>query len=572
MVIDSLGQIESLDSTLAPQVAQLRSAGLFGLDALDGTTYLTSENCRAWSLKTMAGETLSNPIDFTVSNEKIYLIDSGILYQGNWPLPATGSELVLTPILTRTAQVEGYPVKEMVAVDAAQTEDVFVLDKANDIYRYHPISDTWHLEIPAASHFNDPDPLYTNFTSYGNRLYILDPARNQIWRYPPREAGDGFLPGTLPWLIKPGEPDINAGIDLAVDGNIYVLQRDGVIVTYAPNETARFSLTAADNLSRVAGWSDLPTQPVAIFATVEGTMLHVADSGRRRVVVFDRTTGKVLRQLVAPDNPNFAALRGLSEKDNHLFILAGVTLYRYDVNPGLDTPSELAGTLPELVSLPISDMLPGDLLPNDPRLPHLLAAYNFQMPLKEAQLPDRSAIYPGSRRAYRYGVHQGLDLYGKDIGAVVELGTPVYAVGDGLVTQADINYQEMTLDEVNVLLIDANLRHFTPPDALKKLNGRQVWIDHGGGVVTRYSHLSGIAENIAVGQSVRIGQLIGYVGLSGTPDAITGNTQFPHLHFEMRLGATHEYYLGQWLTIEETRRAFERIFGVPVRPAYLEFR
>ena len=56
--------------------------------------------------------------------------------------------------------------------------------------------------------------------------------------------------------------------------------------------------------------------------------------------------------------------------------------------------------------------------------------------------------------------------------------------------------------------------------------GRQVRVAHGGGVVTSYSHLSGIAAS--PGTPVRQGQLIGYVGSSGLS---TG----PHLHFEVRV-------------------------------------
>jgi murein DD-endopeptidase MepM/ murein hydrolase activator NlpD len=55
--------------------------------------------------------------------------------------------------------------------------------------------------------------------------------------------------------------------------------------------------------------------------------------------------------------------------------------------------------------------------------------------------------------------------------------------------------------------------------------GRQVRIAHGGGLVTSYSHMSGIAAE--PGSYVHAGQLIGYVGSSGLS---TG----PHLHFEVR--------------------------------------
>lgn len=56
--------------------------------------------------------------------------------------------------------------------------------------------------------------------------------------------------------------------------------------------------------------------------------------------------------------------------------------------------------------------------------------------------------------------------------------------------------------------------------------GRQVRVAHGNGVVTSYSHMSGIAAS--PGMAIRQGQVIGYVGSSGVS---TG----PHLHFEVRV-------------------------------------
>jgi len=60
------------------------------------------------------------------------------------------------------------------------------------------------------------------------------------------------------------------------------------------------------------------------------------------------------------------------------------------------------------------------------------------------------------------------------------------------------------------------------------LAGTVIYIDHGGGLVSGYFHLSRTA--VAVGDTVSRGQVIGAVGRSGR---VTG----PHLHWSMRLGA-----------------------------------
>nr|WP_232826387.1 M23 family metallopeptidase [Cyanothece sp. BG0011] len=57
--------------------------------------------------------------------------------------------------------------------------------------------------------------------------------------------------------------------------------------------------------------------------------------------------------------------------------------------------------------------------------------------------------------------------------------------------------------------------------------GFLVIVDHGNGRQTRYGHLSRF--NTRIGQSVQVGDVLGYVGTTGRPDILN-----PHLHFEVR--------------------------------------
>ena len=109
--------------------------------------------------------------------------------------------------------------------------------------------------------------------------------------------------------------------------------------------------------------------------------------------------------------------------------------------------------------------------------------------------PGRVTSVYGTAREYNGEVtsrHLGTDFAGG-------VGAPVLAAGRGVVSLVANFY----------------------------LAGRAVYLDHGGGLVTGYFHLSRI--DVAEGDTVRAGQRIGTVGRSGR---VTG----PHLHWIARYG------------------------------------
>ncbi len=75
--------------------------------------------------------------------------------------------------------------------------------------------------------------------------------------------------------------------------------------------------------------------------------------------------------------------------------------------------------------------------------------------------------------------------------------------------------------------------------------GKMVEIDHGNGLATRYGHLSEI--DVSVGDTVRIGQVIGKLGS-------TGRSTGPHLHYETRVN-------GEAVNPEKFLAAGGKLFG-----------
>ncbi len=92
-------------------------------------------------------------------------------------------------------------------------------------------------------------------------------------------------------------------------------------------------------------------------------------------------------------------------------------------------------------------------------------------------------------------VHKGVDW-------AAPVGTPIFAAFDGTIAYAGDG----------------------------KGYGNVVRVSHAGGRETRYAHMSRFASGLKVGQAVKAGDVIGYVGTTGLS---TG----PHLHFELYAGA-----------------------------------
>jgi peptidoglycan LD-endopeptidase LytH len=182
-------------------------------------------------------------------------------------------------------------------------------------------------------------------------------------------------------------------------------------------------------------------------------------------------------------------------------------------------------------------------------------------PIPGAKLPQDDMYLPTAPRDYRRGVNQGFDFYGTSSAVPIAFGTPVVAAADGVVIRADKEYKE--LDNGQWLeLLDKVAADGATEDDLNRLRGRQIWIRLADNRVLRYAHLSDVRQGLAEGQEVYRGQVIGYVGNSGTDDGIKGTTRGARLHFEVWL--SDNTFFGQNAeTLEKVRADSASLFVGP---------
>jgi hypothetical protein len=93
-------------------------------------------------------------------------------------------------------------------------------------------------------------------------------------------------------------------------------------------------------------------------------------------------------------------------------------------------------------------------------------------------------------------MHTGVDF-------AAQIGTPIYATADGVIDKLEVSFSGY---------------------------GKQLEIDHGFGYRTRFAHMHGFA--VRLGQKIKRGDLIGYVGETGLSTA-------PHLHYEVFVNGIH---------------------------------
>jgi hypothetical protein len=166
------------------------------------------------------------------------------------------------------------------------------------------------IDIPEGAEINSA-------ASYNNRLYLLDPKNNQIYRY---NKAPGSFSGKIDW--------VNAGIDLSaavgmyIDGNIWIIKSNGEIVKLFNGAKEDFALAAIEpNLDSAK----------KIISPAESNYLYILDSKEKRIIVYNKE-GLFIKQYIFPDlNANLKDFI-IMENEKKAYILNGNKIYKFDLD------------------------------------------------------------------------------------------------------------------------------------------------------------------------------------------------------------------------------------------------
>ncbi len=271
------------------------------------------------------GEAGSDPGRVIVVGIDVYVLDKGLDRVYKHLLNEVGDglqQLDVSPILMRKGdQRDDIVVSELVDMvwmptgPGRQTSNLLVLEQGGSLLQYDPSVGLTVLAVGGTDQWRYPQLL----SSYFGRLYVLDTQANQIFRYVPTPNGYASPPEN--YLAAGVDVNFAGAVDMAIDGDIYVLYANGTIMRFRAGEPVPFEQIDIDEPLKA---------PTALYTAPdeETKFVYVADAGHQRIVQFDKE-GRFIRQFKSAEDDVFDDLKGLyvDEIGGKFYVVSGNKLY-----------------------------------------------------------------------------------------------------------------------------------------------------------------------------------------------------------------------------------------------------
>jgi len=239
-----------------------------------------------------------------------------------------GSDQPRQSLLLRTGQqIDGEDISPLVDATWVEGEGVqqpsalLVLGEDGQLVSYDPAwrSESGAVQLSLVELTSPPPGRPIAVGSYQGRFYVLDATAEgggQIWRYYPQ--GSAYPSEPERYFAASPPHSLEQALDMAIDGHIYILYRDGTVQRFLGGEIQPFEIeNIPGGLGEVAGF--------AVDPNGDGTV-YVADRGNDRILVLG-PEGEFKSQLRA--DPPLTSLEALavSQADRRLYALAAGQVY-----------------------------------------------------------------------------------------------------------------------------------------------------------------------------------------------------------------------------------------------------
>ena len=315
-----------------PEVERLRNEALAELDLLGGISRLNSRLIYQFTEETaLSAIALGDEL-----NGDIFLLDSanGIVYRQETD---ASFENMLSEepqvILFNEQAVGNHVVGQALDImwrprgQSVTRDGLAILDSAGALITFFPnFAENRAIPLGLASEWVQP----TQITSFDERLYVLDPGSQEIWRYFP--DGDNFtLNDDQRALTFIEDVDLDQVVDMAiysVDGSVILLYQDGRIRSFSDG---RLEWDESELLNSGMETPFIAPTAVKIIGRGVTASIFVSDPGSGRIVQLSRL-GNFLAQYKALDESGgelFSKASDFAVLDTPLrvFVAAGNTIY-----------------------------------------------------------------------------------------------------------------------------------------------------------------------------------------------------------------------------------------------------
>jgi hypothetical protein len=251
-----------------------------------------------WRL-TPLNDVAASPFDssrIVLQGIDVYLLNRGSDRLYRFLLNDVGDALqsvdTAAPLLTKGQNLGGAVLGDLVDITWMQaagdrTRDSFVvLDRSGSLLVYDPQQGVELLPVANSDTWLKPQAI----GAYFGNLYVLDPLLGRILKYVPTDNAYTTPPSDY---VNPNlYVDLTGAVDMAIDGNVYVLFADGKVAKFFQGDAMPFD---------IVGLPSPMKSPSVISVSGEQEpdadgYVYVADTGNERILQFTKS-GQFVRQF-----------------------------------------------------------------------------------------------------------------------------------------------------------------------------------------------------------------------------------------------------------------------------------